>query len=549
MKIDNRNFLVGDRKKILSSFLAIFFVLGVVYFPVKSVTVPVAHAVLGVPTNEMNPSVLSALGATSGSTAATAPTSGFTMGSLTISNVLNGIAWAVAKAAVQSITQSTVRWINSGFEGSPGFVTNLQETLTQLGDHVAGQFLSQLVGSTFLCSPFRLQVASALQTSYYQGYFANSCTLTGIVSNIENFTKGTFSEGGWRGWFSMTTQTQGNAYSAYNAAKYELSARLVNAQGQQVKLLDWGKGFMSWCGNNTMQDVKNSEYAAAQAAGDENVVQVTAQKTSAGCGVGETVQTPGSVIEGQLAQQLGSGVEQLNLADSINEIVGALVQQLVSRVMGGVGGLLGSSNPSSGGGSSLVNLLGTDNSAANDIAISTMNKVLAGINQELPSLGTYKADIQTIGDAAIDAKSALENVPVQAAPTCGLPTNTDVATTLKDVVQPAVDQTQQAIATTEYAISEYNRVGDEAQSVIDAANAGDDTTVALQKTGNDYQLLISSSTVPTVGDFVTAAAQSKPSEGTASSTAPTLYGELTQIAAAARACVVPSTGASGGGGI
>ena len=51
--------------------------------------------------------------------------------------VVDAIAWTVAKTAVQSLTQSIVNWINSGFEGSPAFVTDLENNLGNLSDAVA----------------------------------------------------------------------------------------------------------------------------------------------------------------------------------------------------------------------------------------------------------------------------------------------------------------------------------------------------------------------------------------------------------------------------
>ena len=50
-------------------------------------------------------------------------------------------------------------------------------------------------------------------------------------------------------------------------------------------------------------------------------------------------QNTGSVINSQLEKQLGSGVDQLNLAQSINQIISALMSQLVSQVLHqGLGG-------------------------------------------------------------------------------------------------------------------------------------------------------------------------------------------------------------------
>ena len=63
-----------------------------------------------------------------------------------------------------------------------------------------------------------------------------------------------------------------------------------------------------------------------------------------GKAVGECIKygptkTPGSVIESQLSNVLGSGLRQLELADEFDEMVGALVGQMVKNVVFGAQGL------------------------------------------------------------------------------------------------------------------------------------------------------------------------------------------------------------------
>jgi len=65
--------------------------------------------------------------------------------------------------------------------------------------------------------------------------------------------------------------------------------------------------------------------------------------------VGQRIKTPGSVIASQLNETLPKGMEGLVTADEIDEVIGALFQQLVNQVIG-QGGLIGVSSPSSGGG-------------------------------------------------------------------------------------------------------------------------------------------------------------------------------------------------------
>ena len=215
---------------------------------------------------------------------------------------LDPLFYGIARIAIQGITDSVVRWINSGFQGSPAFVTDPGQFFTGIADEVAGTFIAG-TELGFLCEPFQLDIRAALNFNYSQRY-RSSCTLTDVIRNVENFTdftKGNFSAGGWDGWISMTQNPNNNPYGAYVKAEEELAIRLRTAQGQELQLLQWGNGFLSWK--------------------DEN----------------GKIQTPGSVIESQLSNVLGSGIDQLELADEFNEIVGALMGQLVQKVL--IGGL------------------------------------------------------------------------------------------------------------------------------------------------------------------------------------------------------------------
>jgi hypothetical protein len=53
------------------------------------------------------------------------------------------------------------------------------------------------------------------------------------------------------------------------------------------------------------------------------------------------IKTPGTVINEQLGRALGSGLTQLELADEFDEIVGALIGQLMEQVVTQVNGLRG----------------------------------------------------------------------------------------------------------------------------------------------------------------------------------------------------------------
>lgn len=237
-------------------------------------------------------------------------------------NLLDGIGWAIAKQMVSSMTRSLINWINSGFQGSPAFITDLNAFLLDALDTAAGEYIKSLGGiGEFICSPFQLDIRAALSVSYAQarsgmpsGPNAPACRLTDIANNIEGFFAG-FNEGGWNDWLSVTSDPQNTPYGAYLEAQARLKIMLRNEAGQEIEVASWGDGFLS---KKICESIE-------------------------GTGGGEqcTISTPGQVISEALTFQLSTGPRSLIEADEINELIGALLNQLVMKAMEGINGLLG----------------------------------------------------------------------------------------------------------------------------------------------------------------------------------------------------------------
>ncbi len=249
--------------------------------------------------------------------------------------ILDGVVVALREALVASITESIVNWINSGFEGSPAFVTDLGGFLTNIADEVAGDFI---LGSDlgFLCSPFELEVRIALAMNYQKTYRQKAeCTLTEVSGNVEKFLSGDFSSGGWPAWFKLHIDPQNNPYRAYLEAEKELTARIVNAQGQEIKLLEFGDGFFS-----KRECVRYGSDGTNAQQGRDGTTSGTTTKTC----LEYKIVTPGTQINEQLGDVLGSGFRQLELADELDEIIGALLSQLAQQALTGLSGLSGLSS-------------------------------------------------------------------------------------------------------------------------------------------------------------------------------------------------------------
>ncbi len=239
----------------------------------------------------------------------------------------NGLAWIAAKLIVQKLTAETVNYINSGFQGNPTFVTDPDKFFLDVGDDVASNYLSTNGALNQLCSPFKVQVRIALVKNRMAEKQNYSCTLGTLEQNYENFTND-FSQGGWDAWFNVTQNNQSNPYGTYLDARDQLAIQIGTAKSNYANQLNWGQGFLSY--------EKCTKYEGSFMQGGK--------EQGTGACLKKTTVTPGSVINDALKKALGSSVDALNAADSVNEIFGALANLAISKVINGAKGLLGT-NP------------------------------------------------------------------------------------------------------------------------------------------------------------------------------------------------------------
>lgn len=266
---------------------------------------------------------------------------------------LDNVAWALANIMLKEMIRSTTKWVNSGFQGSPAFVTDLDGFMTDIGDKVAGNFIKG-TPLGLLCAPFKFKIQYALQYQYErtQGYRAQ-CRLSSVVKNLQRFTQGDFiAGGGWDAWYEVALNNSLNPYGTLYEAQAGLSASIVNARGQELKLLEFGSGFLSMKKCDTVH-VDNPDGTGESANG-----RYMTQKC--------VNTTPGVVIQNQLNKAIGSSQDRLVVADELNELIGAFMNQMVSQALGGVGGLLGASQPEYGGGSSYFSRMSEISEKEND---------------------------------------------------------------------------------------------------------------------------------------------------------------------------------------
>jgi len=237
-----------------------------------------------------------------------------------VNNFLDCLTRVWAKVILQQITTSVVNWINSGFNGQPSFVQNFNQFFNRVADQAAGEFIRGSALS-FLCSPFQAQIRLAIAKSYAQRNNAASCTFTSIVGNLTQFTSGNFSAGGWKGLISLNTMPTNNPYGAFMYGQIGLAGAQATAVGNKRIDLVSGRGFLSFEKEENCRVV--------------NGARVCDKK----------IATPGSVIAESLNATNKSSLDSLNLAKHFDEIISALITQLMTKMLqGGLSGLSGTNN-------------------------------------------------------------------------------------------------------------------------------------------------------------------------------------------------------------
>lgn len=336
--------------------------------------------------------------------------------------VLDGIAYYIAKAIIRQLTTDIVDWINNGFEGNPAFISDPAGFFLNVADSEISKFIEGVPGLesplAFLCDPFSIDIRIALALRYSPFKRRITCSVKEVFQNTKNavdgFTSGNFYDGGWRGWVTITEEPQNNRFGAYLESQNELEIRVANALDIKNKESTWGSGFLSWkkC---TPTGRENTAERADQGTGEGDYTGPERSFEGSGEGYVPEVhcetQTPGKVISDGLANTLGSPIRQLELADEFNEIINALLVQMVKQVLGPGDGLRGVSGKGRADTTSLLYRLETEQSAAEVEALANIkSKSLEGVNKSIEDENAYRKSKDDSLSAVIAARNMLTDV-------------------------------------------------------------------------------------------------------------------------------------------
>jgi len=305
--------------------------------------------------------------------------------------ILKPLMIIMAQRILANITNSLVTWIQSGFQGNPGFVTNINDTISLSSNQAIGHFINGTALS-FLCQPFSLQVRLALATQFSAQQYSG-CTLTQIDQNIQNFGNTTQA---WQSWLKISTIPMNNQFGAY----VQLSSRLGNQLNTAVQNinneLQRNLGFLDFktCPDGYVVD----------AVGGEPGETIPSQQGSLGAYCPHPVSTtPGSVVQSAITNRFGAEYSELAVGDDINQILGALVNEMVSKTLTGAGGLLG--GHTQGAPADLTTAATTNGNEGNLSTVNDINQQVSGAVNVTAGTSVSSGNINLAAGATASASS------------------------------------------------------------------------------------------------------------------------------------------------
>lgn len=225
----------------------------------------------------------------------------------------DSIAYCIVNAMIAYIADSTIEWINSGFNGNPAFLSNPDSFFKQLADDEAAGFMQSLAyGANNICELFKATIVLTTVRQYSGNNYGNyntgygGCTFDNGSQILERFTSGDFIQGGgWNTWYQLSQNRSNNPYDVYFNVNDELTKLINKTLSSANRELGWNNGFLTF---KKCSDPKD--------------------KTTC------TAITPGKIISDQVTKTLNLGTDRLILADKFDQVVTALVNQLITTALG-----------------------------------------------------------------------------------------------------------------------------------------------------------------------------------------------------------------------
>lgn len=255
------------------------------------------------------------------------------------------IANILKRTLVRALVQDTVNWINNGFEGKPSWGQSLTHVLEDNTHRLLDDFLYSNEYTKGLCKGYELPLKFAIQLKFYTNSrfsvagerYIPRCTLESAKESIEDvqdfYENNDIVSYSWDKFLEITTNSDNTPFGVYFNLSEDLEREIEKRTGKTEQELNSNSGFLSYrkCDESGWREFEpeRTEFSYDSSNAAETFCDVT---------------TPGTQLAASLNKSLGADVDEIITADEFDEIIGALVGQLMKKVLsGGVKGASGSS--------------------------------------------------------------------------------------------------------------------------------------------------------------------------------------------------------------
>ena len=254
--------------------------------------------------------------------------------------VLDPMFWTMANVIIDRFADSLVTWIKSGFQGSPMFLSDPEGFFKDTANAVSGAVINDL-NMNWLCDPLgklRIDIDFFFPGTSKSKY---ACTFEDISESFKSMARrdisgwidvnvninqqnivrrfgDDFRNGGFLVWLA-TADPKNNSIGRYQTARDDIYNRAHENVEKEKFGLSINGGFFGLR--------KCVEY-------EDIPLEDGGLRTTSKC-LKSIDTTPGQLVQEQLNEAAGSSFKRLQVADEINEIIGALATTMVGWLLTG----------------------------------------------------------------------------------------------------------------------------------------------------------------------------------------------------------------------
>ncbi|MFA6338539.1 MAG: hypothetical protein WCW87_00535 [Candidatus Paceibacterota bacterium] len=199
---------------------------------------------------------------------------------------------------INKITEDTVKWVNTGDQGNPMFVTNLDDYLTNVSDQATIRFFEKQF-DLLPQNTINSTVKNALMSDYIDNYSDRNKQQNQYLTDSDSFVSD-WNNGGAQAWDEMLAN-RNNIWGAYTEAENQLDYQIQQKQQNELTLLNQGDGFKPYRATNNLYS---------------------------------DLITPGSVVGTQANNNLGSNLRRIESSNEYQEFISDMSTQFTKRNLG-----------------------------------------------------------------------------------------------------------------------------------------------------------------------------------------------------------------------